>query len=72
MSGSQRSGPTVRRAAATAIAVAAASLTVVAKSRVYVPGGRGVRLTPAAVGLVGHVEVVLSELERAEADIAAA
>lgn len=35
------------------------------------PAGRGVRLTPAAMSLVGHTETILRELERAEADIAA-
>lgn len=33
--------------------------------------GRGVRLTPAATALVAHTEVILLELEQAEADIAA-
>ncbi|WP_066908661.1 LysR family transcriptional regulator [Millisia brevis] len=35
------------------------------------PAGRGVRLTAAAVRLVAHTEVIMRELERAEADIAA-
>jgi DNA-binding transcriptional LysR family regulator len=35
------------------------------------PAGRGVRLTPAAVALVARTEIILRELERAEADIAA-
>lgn len=35
------------------------------------PAGRGVRLTPAAAGLVSRVETIMLELERAEADIAA-
>ncbi|MET7639975.1 LysR family transcriptional regulator [Streptomyces sp. NPDC005438] len=35
------------------------------------PAGRGVRLTPAATGLVAHTEAIMRELERAEADIAA-
>lgn len=34
--------------------------------------GRGVRLTPAARGLVGHAAVILERLERAEAELAAA
>lgn len=33
--------------------------------------GRGVRLTPAAQGLVGHTERILAHLEEAEADLAA-
>lgn len=36
------------------------------------PVGRGVRLTPAAQGLVGHTERVLATLEEAEAELAAA
>lgn len=36
------------------------------------PVGRGVRLTPAAQGLVGHTEQILAHLEEAEADLAAA
>ena len=35
------------------------------------PAGRGVRLTPAADRLVIHTETILSELERAEASVAA-
>ncbi|PLC12815.1 LysR family transcriptional regulator [Kocuria flava] len=35
------------------------------------PVGRGVRLTPAAEGLVGHTERILAHLEEAEADLAA-
>lgn len=34
--------------------------------------GRGVRLTPAAQGLVGHTERILATLEEAEAELAAA
>ena len=34
------------------------------------PVGRGVRLTPAAQGLVGHTERILAHLEQAEADLA--
>jgi DNA-binding transcriptional LysR family regulator len=36
------------------------------------PVGRGVRLTPAAQGLVGHTERILATLEEAEAELAAA
>lgn len=36
------------------------------------PVGRGVRLTPAAQGLVGHTEQILAHLEQAEAELAAA
>lgn len=35
------------------------------------PVGRRVRLTPAATALVAHTEVILAELERAEASVAA-
>ncbi|WP_137845367.1 LysR family transcriptional regulator [Microbacterium sp. 2FI] len=35
------------------------------------PAGRGVRLTPAAASLVEHTEVILLEMERAAASIAA-
>ncbi len=35
------------------------------------PVGRGVRLTPAAVGLVAHTERILAQLEQAEAELAA-
>lgn len=35
------------------------------------PVGRGVRLTPAAQGLVAHTERILAQLEEAEADLAA-
>lgn len=41
------------------------------KVRLLEPAGRGVRLTPAAIGLVNRTETILRELERAEADIAA-
>lgn len=41
------------------------------KAPLLEPAGRGVRLTPAAITLVGHTETILRELERAEADIAA-
>jgi DNA-binding transcriptional LysR family regulator len=36
------------------------------------PVGRGVRLTPAALGLVAHTERVLAQLEEAEAELATA
>ena len=36
------------------------------------PVGRGVRLSPAAQGLVGHTERILATLEEAEAELAAA
>lgn len=40
-------------------------------ARLLEPAGRGVRLTPAASTLVAHTEIILRELERAEASIAA-
>lgn len=40
-------------------------------TRLLQPVGRGVRLTAAADSLVAHTEVILREMERAEADIAA-
>lgn len=36
------------------------------------PVGRGVRLTPAALGLVAHTEQILAQLEAAEAELATA
>ncbi|MEJ5945662.1 LysR substrate-binding domain-containing protein [Pseudokineococcus basanitobsidens] len=42
-----------------------------AGTRLLEPSGRGVRLTPAGRLLVEHAEVVLTQLEQAEADLAA-
>lgn len=42
------------------------------KAPLLEPAGRGVRLTPAAMVLVERTEVILSELERAAAEVAAA
>lgn len=41
------------------------------KASLLEPAGRGVRLTPAAITLVGHTEAILRELEEAAATIAA-